>query len=110
MSHPLRFLVSTGFGGVDLFVSFKKEDGSWTKGKNMGADINSSATEYCPTVSPDGKYFFFTSNRKAYKSYSETPLTYEEKIRILNSHGNGLGDIYWVDARIIEELKPDELK
>jgi len=99
-----------GFGGIDLFISFKKEDGSWTNGKNMGKDINSSATEYCPTVSPDGKYFFFTSNRSAYKPFSETPLTYEEKIRILSGPGSGSEDIYWVDARIIEELKPDELK
>jgi hypothetical protein len=99
-----------GFGGVDLFISFKNEDGSWTEGKNMGSDINSSATEYCPTVSPDGRYFFFTSNRRMYTPYSETPLSYKKKLEILGSPGNGFGDIYWVDARVIEELKPDELK
>ena len=99
-----------GFGGFDLFISFRKEDGSWTKAKNMGAPINSSASELCPSVSADGKYFFFTSYRSIYKPYSEMPLTYEEKIKILNNPGNGLGDIYWVDAKIIEQFKPDELK
>ena len=99
-----------GYGGADIFISFRKENGSWTKAKNMGDKINSPAHEYCPTISPDGKYFFFSSNRTIHKNYSETPLTYEEKIRILNSPGNGNGDIYWVDAKIIDEMKPEELK
>ncbi len=99
-----------GFGGFDLFISFRKDDGSWTKAKNMGEPINSSASELCPSVSPEGKYIFFTSYRSIHKPYSEVPLTYEEKIRILNSSGNGRGDIYWVDAKIIETLKPDDLK
>jgi Tol biopolymer transport system component len=93
---------------TDLFISFRKNDGSWTKAKNMGEPINSNALEICPSISPDGKYFFFTSYRSFHKSYSEVPLTYEKKIRILDSPGNGLGDIYWVDARIIEELRPKD--
>ena len=99
-----------GFGATDLFISFRKEDGSWTKAKNMGEKINSAAIDLCPSVSPDGKYLFFSSNRNNHKSYSETPLTYEKKIEILSSPGNGSSDIYWVDAKIIEDLKPKELK
>jgi len=97
-----------GFGGSDLYVSFRKDANTWTKAVNMGGEINSNEYEICPYVTADGKYFFFTSQRNFVKSYSETPLTYEEKIRILNSPGNGFfnGDIYWVDARIIEELRP----
>jgi hypothetical protein len=37
-------------------------------------------------------------------------LTYERKLKILNSPGNGSSDIYWVNAKIITELKPDGLK
>jgi hypothetical protein len=96
--------------GWDLFISFRREDGSWSKAVNMGNKVNSSASELCPSISPDGKYFFFTSFRSIYKPYSEMPLTYEEKIKILNSPGNGLRDIYWVDAKIIEQFKPDDLK
>jgi len=94
----------------DLFISFRREDGSWTKAKTMGDKINSSSYELCPTVSPDGKYFFFTSTRRVHKQYSEIPISYNKKIEILNKPGNGNGDIYWVDANIIEELKPEELK
>jgi hypothetical protein len=95
---------------ADLFISFRNDDGIWTKAVNMGDKINSSGWEFCPTVSPDGKYFFFTSNRRLYKPYSEIPLTYEKKLKIMNSPGNGFSDIYWVDAKIIEDLKPEGLR
>ncbi len=66
-----------GLGQGDLYISFKKPDGTWTLSKNMGRDINTENHELCPFVSKDGKYFFYTSNQ----------------------------DIYWVDAKIIDELK-----
>ncbi|MGD8537298.1 MAG: hypothetical protein PVI66_01125 [Candidatus Aminicenantes bacterium] len=97
-------------GNFDLFISFKKKDGTWTRAENMGDKINSNGSEYCPTVSPDEKYFFFTSNRSIHESFSEIPLTYEGKLKILNSPGNGSSDIYWMDAKLIEELKLDALK
>ena len=71
-------------GKGDLYISFKKEDGSWTKLQNMGKKINSPETDYCPMLSPDGRYFFFTSKR------------------------SGSGDIYWVDANIINSFKKGE--
>lgn len=80
---------SFGFGGVDLYITFRKHDGSWLKPVNMGKKINTSGHESRPYVTPDGKFFFFTSNR---------PGNREES------------DIYWADAKIIEELKPKELK
>jgi len=106
----VTYINRTVGNNANLHISFKKKDGSWTKAISMGDEVNSPEWEYCPTVSPDGKYLFFTSTRRAHKPYSETPITYEEKIKILNSPGNGMGDIYWVDAKIIEELKPAELK
>jgi hypothetical protein len=99
-----------GFGSWDIYVSFRKEDGTWTKAKNMGGKINSSVSEVYPFVTPDGKYFFFSSRRTTYKEFSSVPISYEEKIKILNSPGNGNADIYWVDARIIQEFRPEEVK
>lgn len=92
--------------GADLFIAFRRGDGTWTRAANMREGINSEDMEYCPTVSPDGKYFFFTSTRKLYRPYSEIPLSYEKKLEILKSPGNGSADIYWVDAKIIDEFKP----
>lgn len=97
-------------GVVDIYICFRQEDGSWTPAKNMGEGINSSGSENCAMVTPDRKYFFFCSTRRTYKRYSETPITLSQKISIMNSNGNGQADIYWVDAKIIEELKPDDLK
>jgi Tol biopolymer transport system component len=95
---------------VDLFVSFRGTDGSWTQAQNLGEPVSSSASEYCPTVTPDGQYLFFTSNRGRHAPYSATPLTYEQKVEILDSPGNGESDIYWVDAEVIRRLRPASLR
>jgi len=65
-----------GYGRGDLYISFK-EEGKWTKAKNMGDKINTSGFELCPFVSHDGKCFFYTSNM----------------------------NIHWVDAEIIETYR-----
>jgi hypothetical protein len=77
---------SSGFGEDDFYVTFRNQDGSWTEPVNMGEDFNSSASENRPFITPDGKYFFFTSTK------------------------SGNRDVYWVDAKIIEALIPKELK
>ncbi len=66
------------YGSDDLYISFKRNDGGWMEAINMGKAINSEFSDRCPTVSPDGKYLFFLSNR------------------------SGNYDYYWVNAKIIE--------
>jgi hypothetical protein len=67
-----------GFGGEgDLYVSFRADDGKWSDAINLGADVNGLGVEFCASVSPDGKYIFYTKNR----------------------------DIYWVSTSILETLK-----
>lgn len=85
-----------GYGSSDLYISFRREDGTWTEPKNMGPKINSDGRDRFPYISSDGKYFFFNSSR----------------ISVLNTKlvPGGPGNIYWVDAKIIEDLKPKELK
>jgi Tol biopolymer transport system component len=90
---------------LDLFISFRRVDGSWPIAQNMGDKINSSAAYFYPSISADGKYLFFTSTRSLYPSYSESAMTYEEKIQIFNSPGNGNSDICWVSTKVIEEIK-----
>ncbi|MFC1724940.1 hypothetical protein ACFL4T_04875 [candidate division KSB1 bacterium] len=45
-------------GFTDLYISFKKPDGSWTKAKNMQS-LNTYYHENCPNVTPDGRYLFY---------------------------------------------------
>lgn len=75
-----------GFGSGDHYISFRKNDGLWTKARNMGNRFNTSSAEFCPMVTHDGKYFFFTSNRR------------------------GSDDIYWIDASLISEFKQPDSK
>jgi Tol biopolymer transport system component len=48
-----------GSGGMDLYISFKNGT-DWTAPVNLGAGVNSPATEFCPFVSRDGRLLYFT--------------------------------------------------
>jgi len=99
-----------GAGRGDLFVCFMQKDGSWTKPVNMGLGVNSNVVDMCPSVSPDGKYLFFSSLRKSETFVPEPVRSYDEILKNSNNPQNGKMDIYWVDAEIIRELRPDEVR
>jgi hypothetical protein len=48
-----------GAGEMDLYVSWKTPTG-WTTARNLGAQVNTPAVEFCPFVSRDGRYLYFT--------------------------------------------------
>lgn len=89
-----------GLGDGDIYISFNR-NGSWTAAKNLGSRINSSALDFCPTMSPDKKYFFFTSERGFADQPLKGRLTYTEFMKKIHGPGNGLGDIYRIDARAV---------
>jgi len=62
-----------------LFISFRDSTDAWTEPLNMGDLIPMNAA--LARVSPDGRYLFFKSG----------------------------GDIYWIDAMIVENLRPGEI-
>jgi Tol biopolymer transport system component len=85
-----------GRGGSDLFVS-SRQNGAWTKAVNLGEKINSRRIEYSPKISPDGRYFFWSSTRNFTDEPLEKPLIYRELMDKLGNAGNSLGDIYQID-------------
>lgn len=88
-----------GGGSGDLYISFY-ESSSWSKSKNLGAKINSTAREYCPIGSPDGRYFFFTSFRGALDKPLDQPFkNYQEINAMLGRTLNGRGNVYQIDLR-----------
>jgi Tol biopolymer transport system component len=98
-----------GFGRNDLYISYRDLQGGWTKALNMGPTINTESGEQRPYVSPDREYLFFSSDRpNPQVAINEKPLTYDEFEKRINGPGNGFQDIYWVSAKIIEELIPKE--
>lgn len=62
-------------GDCKLFISFRNQDGTWTFPQNMNKMINRQAM--MPWISADGKYIFFNCD----------------------------GDIYWVNANIVNEFR-----
>lgn len=63
-----------GFGGDDLYVSFREGDG-WSEPRNLGPEINSAEYEYGPLVSPDGGTLFFTSHRNGPADLFQVPVS-----------------------------------
>jgi outer membrane protein OmpA-like peptidoglycan-associated protein len=52
-----------GFGGLDLYLSTRFSDGTWSEGRNLGPVINSPYDEDTPFLSADGQVLYFSSNR-----------------------------------------------
>jgi hypothetical protein len=68
----------------DIWVSFRNSGGTWSEPINAGEKINSGADAIlCPTVSPDGKYMFFT------------------RLHLNPTYGY----IYWVSTSFLDDLK-----
>jgi hypothetical protein len=68
---------SGGYGANDIYISYRKVDGSWANPKNLGNKINTSSDETSGDITPDGKYMTFGRN----------------------------GHIYWVSANFVENLR-----
>jgi hypothetical protein len=102
-------IVSTGrqggYGGNDLWVSFREADGEWGEMRNLGTSVNSPETEYTPRVTPDGQFLFFASYRRDIADGRLVIESYEDLKELYARPQNGLGDIYWVGAEVIETAR-----
>jgi outer membrane protein OmpA-like peptidoglycan-associated protein/tetratricopeptide (TPR) repeat protein len=52
-----------GMGSCDLYISYKNKNGEWSEAENMGRTINSESWESAPSLSPDKRDLYFSSNR-----------------------------------------------
>ena len=50
-----------GYGGLDIYTSYIKEDGTWSEPTNMGENINTSKDEEGPYIHHDNKTLYFSS-------------------------------------------------
>jgi len=66
-----------------VYISFKNKDNSWSEPINLSEKLNLDGSMF--RLSPDGKFLFFQSTRSGGAKYRS---------------------IYWVDASIIDELRP----
>lgn len=69
ISQDERWLIFTGcnypegIGSCDLYISYKTKNGEWTEAANLGDIVNTEFWESTPSISPDKKDLYFSSNR-----------------------------------------------
>ncbi|MCP4581031.1 MAG: hypothetical protein GY839_05395 [candidate division Zixibacteria bacterium] len=71
---------------TDIYISFRKDDGSWTKPQNIGEAVNDGYSVSFPYITIDGKYLFFNRFNE-----SKTDA------------------FYWVDSEIIEQFEIENM-
>lgn len=64
----------SGTGSSDIYVSFRGDDGQWSRAIPLGNGVNTAGKEFCPFVTRDGRFLFYSGNQ----------------------------DLYWVDAGIVD--------
>ena len=95
----------------DLYIHFRKFDGSWSEAVSIAEILDSSGPQdRFPRLSNDGKVFFFVSNRWLGNPYFESKLSLQEIKERAKNIDNGMGNVFWINAKIIEEFKPKRLK
>ncbi len=66
-----------GFGDFDLYISLYTPDG-WSEPENLGSNINTEFWESSPSLSPDKRVLYFSSNR--YGGYGGRDLYYSVRM------------------------------
>ena len=93
-------------GGVlyargDLYMSVG-QDGHWSAARHLENGINSTADEGAPSLTPDGRYLFFTSERSPFTVPTAHRLRNAEIESMLHSTLNGHGNIYFVSREALD--------
>jgi hypothetical protein len=70
---------------IRIMVSFRNAEGEWGEPVDMSEILGTEDADSCARLSPDGRYLFFQSVRKGSSRHRS---------------------IYWVDATVIESLRP----
>jgi tetratricopeptide (TPR) repeat protein len=87
-----------GYDAGDLYVSFRRGDGTWTHPHNSGKTVNPLIMPIRMSVTPDGKYFFFLSDHP-------TDVDKGVKIRSAFAEKYSDTDVYWIETGFIEDLR-----
>ncbi len=124
--------ISDGRGSESIAVA-KFVDGKYERLEKLGLPINIGAQDMYPYIAPDESYLLFTSKRRAegiksglFVSFRNNDGTWgdprgiplpidvglplvtpDARFLFVTGGERGKSDIYWIDAKIIEELKPE---
>jgi hypothetical protein len=91
----------------NYYVSFRDEKGEWGELRNLGFRINNPRTLVTPSLSADGKYFFFAASTPSVycdsldRKYNLKELQERETSLPINDRG----DVFWVETTYIDAVK-----
>lgn len=85
----------------DLYVS-EARNGVWTPARHIGHRVNTVAEESFPSLTPDGRFLFFTSDRSPFDLPIGHRMGHAEIEGHLHSLLNGHGNIYFVSSEVLE--------
>jgi Tol biopolymer transport system component len=102
-------------GGVlyargDLYASLRtgaSPGGKWTKARHLEHGVNTFADESSPSITPDGRFLFFTSERSPFSIPPSRPMDAREIDRALRSTLNGHGNVFYVSVDALGLRTPD---
>jgi hypothetical protein len=89
------------YARADLYISTNR-NGKWSPARHLGHGINSVADEGSPSLTPDGKYLFFTSERSPFTVPTAHRLTSVEIEAMLHSTLNGHGNIFFISSDALD--------
>ena len=98
-------------GGVryargDLYASVRTGAGpeaKWTKARHLEHGVNTVADESSPSLTPDGRFLFFTSERSPFSIPPSRTMDAREIDRALRGTLNGHGNVFFVS---VDTLRP----
>ncbi|SHJ35110.1 WD40-like Beta Propeller Repeat [Hymenobacter daecheongensis DSM 21074] len=67
-----------GKGEQDIYVSFPKPDGGWSRPKNLGSAVNTKKPEFAPFLAADGKTLYFAS--EGHTGYGNADIFYSKRL------------------------------
>jgi Tol biopolymer transport system component len=108
-----RFMIfsSKRSGAAEPFLYISHfENGAWTEPVSVGAGLNAEFAPYTLLVSPDGKSFYFTSQKGRFDHLPADPMSYESFVQAIRKPGNGLADIYSVGIEAIPIRRAPDLR
>jgi WD40-like Beta Propeller Repeat len=87
-----------GYGGEDILFTTRKNN-QWQPAQFLDTLINTKELEYLPSVSPDGRYFFFSAIKQKPILWEDKTYDYLNFIKLLRGPRNGQTDIYQIELK-----------
>lgn len=101
-----RFLLYAGdegdaLGRADIYIAFRRPDGSWGKPEHLGGEVNSRALENAPSLGPAFGELFVSSNRRDEVSFPKPRDDAATLQRRLQSPLNGSRNLWRFDISAV---------